>query len=44
VGLLLAIPAIAAYNILRNKIARNVFEIGVVSDELMSRFKKQPTA
>jgi biopolymer transport protein ExbB len=40
VGLLLAIPAIAAFNILRNKVARNVFEIGVVSDELMSRFKK----
>ena len=40
VGLLLAIPAIAAFNILRNKIARNVFEIGVVSDELMHRFKK----
>lgn len=44
VGLLLAIPAISAYNILRNKVARNVFEIGVVSDELMSRFKKQPAA
>jgi biopolymer transport protein ExbB len=44
VGLLLAIPAIAAYNILRNKVARNVFEIGVVSDELMGRFKKQPAA
>lgn len=44
VGLLLAIPAIAAFNILRNKIARNVFEIGVVSDELMSRFKKPQTA
>jgi biopolymer transport protein ExbB len=44
VGLLLAVPAIAAYNILRNKVARNVFEIGVVSDELMSRFKKQPAA
>jgi biopolymer transport protein ExbB len=42
VGLLLAIPAIAVFNILRNKVARNVFEIGVVSDELMSRFKKQP--
>lgn len=40
VGLLLAIPAIGAFNILRNKIARNVLEIGVVSEELMSRFKK----
>jgi biopolymer transport protein ExbB len=42
VGLLLAIPAITAYNILRNKVARNVLEIGVVSEELISRFKKQP--
>jgi biopolymer transport protein ExbB len=42
VGLLLAIPAITAYNILRNKVARNVLEIGVVSEELMNRFKKQP--
>lgn len=41
VGLLLAIPAIAAYNILRNKVARNVLEIGVVSEEMMTRFKKQ---
>ncbi len=40
VGLLLAIPAIAAFNILRNKVARNVLEIGVVSEEMMSRFKK----
>lgn len=44
VGLLLAIPAIGAFNILRNKVARNVFEIGVVSDELMSRFKKTQAA
>lgn len=42
VGLLLAIPAIGAFNILRNKVARNVFEIGVVSEDMMSRFKKQP--
>jgi biopolymer transport protein ExbB len=44
IGLMLAVPAIAAYNILRNKVARNVLEIGVVSDELISRFKKQPAA
>ncbi len=40
VGLLLAIPAIATFNILRNKVARNVLEIGVVSEEAISRFKK----
>jgi biopolymer transport protein ExbB len=40
VGLLLAIPAIASFNLLRNRVARFVFEIGVVSESLMSPFKK----
>jgi biopolymer transport protein ExbB len=39
VGLWLAIPAIAAFNILRNRIARLVLEVGVVSENLMSRFQ-----
>jgi biopolymer transport protein ExbB len=38
VGLAIAIPAIAAYNILRNRIARLVLEVGVLSEGLMSRF------
>ncbi len=38
VGLFIAIPAIAIYNILRNRIARFVLEVGVVSENLMSRF------
>jgi len=38
VGLLIAIPAIAAYNILRNRVARLVLEVGILSEELMSRF------
>jgi biopolymer transport protein ExbB len=48
VGLAIAIPAIAAYNILRNRIARLVLEVGILSEGLMSRFenvggqKKQP--
>ncbi|MEZ6120781.1 MAG: MotA/TolQ/ExbB proton channel family protein [Pirellulaceae bacterium] len=38
-GLLIAIPAIAAYNILRNRIARLVLEVGILSEGLMSRFE-----
>ncbi len=38
VGLFVAIPAIAAYNILRNRVARLVLEVGIVSEDLMSRF------
>lgn len=41
VGLLIAIPAIAAYNILRNRMARLVLEVGIVSEGLMSRFQPQ---
>ncbi len=40
VGLMIAIPAIAAYNILRNRIARLVLEVGIVSEGLMSRFQR----
>jgi biopolymer transport protein ExbB len=39
VGLFLAIPAIAAYNILRNRVARLLLEVGVESENLMSRFE-----
>jgi len=38
VGLAVAIPAIAAYNILRNRVARLLLEVGVTSENLMSRF------
>ncbi len=38
VGLFVAIPAIATYNILRNRVARLVLEVGIVSEDLMSRF------
>ncbi len=38
VGLMIAIPAIAVYNILRNRVARLVLEVGIVSESLMSRF------
>ena len=39
VGLWLAIPAIAAFNILRNRVARSVLEVGTVSEGLMRRFQ-----
>ncbi|NQT13946.1 MAG: MotA/TolQ/ExbB proton channel family protein [Planctomycetes bacterium] len=38
VGLFIAIPAIAIYNILRNRVARLVLEVGIVSEGLMARF------
>jgi biopolymer transport protein ExbB len=47
VGLWLAIPAILAFNILRNRIQRLVLEVGIVSENLMSRFQNvggQPKA
>ena len=40
VGLAIAIPAIAAYNLLRNRVAQLVLEAGIVSEGLMSRFQK----
>ena len=41
VGLAVAIPAIAAYNILRNRVAKLLLEVGVTSEDLMSRFDDQ---
>lgn len=39
VGLAIAIPAIAAYNVLRNRVTRLLLEVGVTSENLMSRFE-----
>jgi biopolymer transport protein ExbB len=39
VGLWLGIPAVAAFTILRNRYARLVLEVGIVSENLMSRFQ-----
>ena len=41
-GLAIAIPAIAAFNILKNRIARLVLEVGITSEGLMSRFENVP--
>jgi biopolymer transport protein ExbB len=38
--LAIAIPAIAAYNILRNRVQRLVLEVGITSENLMGRFEK----
>ncbi len=43
VGLFIAIPAIAAYNILRNRVARLVLEVGILSEGLMGRFSSVGT-
>ena len=39
VGLAIAMPAIAAYNILKNRVARLVLEVGIISEGLMGRFQ-----
>lgn len=39
VGLAIAIPAIAAYNVIRNRVSRLLLEVGVTSENLMSRFE-----
>jgi biopolymer transport protein ExbB len=45
IGLAVAIPAIAAYNVLRNRVSRLLLEVGVTSENLMSRFEDvQPGA
>jgi biopolymer transport protein ExbB len=41
IGLMIAIPAIAAHNLLRNRVARLVLEVGILSDNLMSRFESK---
>jgi len=40
IGLAIAIPAIAAYNILRNRMQKLVLEVGITSENLMGRFEK----
>jgi biopolymer transport protein ExbB len=40
IGLAIAIPALAAFNILKNRVARLVLEVGILSEGLMSRFEK----
>ena len=37
-GLMIAIPAMVAYSILRNRVSRYVLEVGMISESFMSRF------
>lgn len=39
-GLAIAIPAIAVYNILRNRVQRLTMQVGVTSEELLERFEQ----
>jgi biopolymer transport protein ExbB len=39
IGLVIAIPAIAVYNILKNRVSRLVLEVGIISEDLLSRFQ-----
>lgn len=39
VGLFIAIPAIASFTILRNRVSRLVLEVGILSEGLMGRFQ-----
>lgn len=41
VGLIIAIPALAVFNILKNRFARLVLEAGIYSESLMSRFESK---
>ena len=40
IGLAIAIPALAAYNLLRNRVQRMVLDVGITSENLMGRFEK----
>lgn len=39
-GLAVAIPAIAVYNILRNRVQRLTMQVGITSEELLERFQR----
>jgi biopolymer transport protein ExbB len=39
-GLAIAIPAIAVYNILRNRVQRMTLQVGVVSEQMLEKFLK----
>ncbi len=41
-GLVIAIPAMIAFSLLKNRMARLVLEVGIVSEGLMSRFSRKP--
>jgi biopolymer transport protein ExbB len=44
VGLWIAIPSIVYYNFVKNRLNRQIQEVGIVSERLMSRFENTPAA
>ena len=42
VGLVIAIPAIVAFNLMKNRLSRLVMEVGQTTSNLMSRFETMP--
>ncbi|MFV0445696.1 MAG: MotA/TolQ/ExbB proton channel family protein [Planctomycetaceae bacterium] len=41
-GLIVSIPAMIAFSLLKNRMARLVLEVGIVSEGLMARFNRKP--
>lgn len=41
-GLIVAIPAMIAYSLLRNRVARFMFDVGIVSEQLIARLQARP--
>lgn len=41
-GLIIAIPAMIGFSLLKNRMSRLVLEVGIVSEGLMARFNKKP--
>ncbi|MBQ9456880.1 MAG: MotA/TolQ/ExbB proton channel family protein, partial [Thermoguttaceae bacterium] len=37
VGLIVSIPAVCLYQVLRNKLTRTVFEVGSISEDLIGK-------
>ncbi len=43
-GLIIAIPAMISYSLLRNHLTRLMFDVGILSEQLIGRFQTRPAA
>ena len=43
-GLIIAIPAMVSYSLLRNQLTRLMFDVGILSEQLIGRFQTRPAA
>ncbi len=43
-GLIVAIPAMISYSLLRNHLTRLMFDVGILSEQLIGRFQTRPAA